>query len=426
MPGEPQPPEEISKTTQPDKRHELPLGAASREQVRPAERPTSLVSEKREEEARTTAKETAETRNKLTQLSESHADTSSQHPSTPDPKKRLEEFEAFQEQLKTKREELLGPEIPSFGDKYIWDHISPDTKIGSMLWAARKGSKNFTRLLPDMIQRIGSLGKKESLKEESVKMTVVDRNDFITDKRYSEFFDFEKNPQNKEPLENFLKREISAEVGAANFLMTEGLTVAQYHSFVRQFGHSPFAFWSDDRGENAGRISIDNVLPQDGKHPLADLQPGDPDYESEKALYQPVFPGLTRLPYIGKWRMSRTHSVAFAVKNAEGKDVLLLPAHMDARNAVVFWRDLVDKLTGKKQEGRGALAYHQMHTGQKNYVGTGLYDLGIKNFLRLSREHQGSVGQLQIDGEDKLQTTGTIVGDDRVTWQINDLVKGKM
>ncbi len=150
--------------------------------------------------------------------------------------------------------------------------------------------------------------------------------------------------------------------------------------------------------------------------------------EQEKALWQPVFPKLASLPILGKigpgkWRMSRTHSVIYGVKNQEGKDVLLLPVHMDARNAVVFVRDLVDKVRGKKREGRAALDYHQMHTGQEKYVGTGLYDLGIKNMLRLFEEHRDRVGGLQVVGREKLETTGTIVGDDRITWQINDMVK---
>lgn len=361
------------------------------------------------EEQMAAEKENGETRDRLSGFVESGSASRHTHLSPIDPHERLVSFEAFKKQFQQKSHELLGSPTP----ESWWSRFTTKNPLG-------KGLLNITRMLPDMIQRIQSLGKATALKEARVVATVVNREEFINDPAYRELFTV---PENKQVLENFLTRELGAEVNATRFLLLEGITAAQLHAWVRQLGYSPFAFLSDDRGENAGRASIDNDWPADDRHPLLETPLSESEMRTEKALWQPVFPKLRWLPGIGKWRESRTHFVLSKVKTPDGKEVLLVPVHMDARNAVVAFRDLLDKVIGKKREGRAALDYHRIHTGQKNYVGTGLYDLGIKNLLRLFEEHQQLIGSLRINGREKVQTTGTIVGDDKITWQINDLVK---
>jgi len=188
-------------------------------------------------------------------------------------------------------------------------------------------------------------------------------------------------------------------------------------------GYNPWAFFSDPRGENAGRVAIGNELLEDGRHPLADIQRSHPDYEREMALWQAVFPKLGRIPGVKDWRMSRTHGVVYALKDEEGKTVLMFPVHIDPKSPIASVRDVF----GKKKGERWALAYHQIAgEGRKaKYVGTGLYDLGSKNFIRLLKKanENGLFANLVVEGADKLKTTNTIVGDDRITWQIAEKVR---
>jgi hypothetical protein len=122
--------------------------------------------------------------------------------------------------------------------------------------------------------------------------------------------------------------------------------------------------------------------------------------------------------------MSRTHGVVYGLKDEQEKDVLMFPVHIDPKSPIATVRDVF----GKMKDEKWALAYHQIareeETRKTEYVGTGLYDLGCKNFIRLLKQanENGLFANLIIDGTDKLKTTGTIVGDDRITWRIAEKV----
>lgn len=217
-----------------------------------------------------------------------------------------------------------------------------------------------------------------------------------------------------------MEMELYKEVNCERFLMLEGLTPAQFHCLIRKMGYNPWAIFSDPRGENAGRVVIGNALLADGRHPLADIERDHPDYDKEMALWPPVFPKLGHIPWVRGWSMSRTHGVVYGVKDEQEKDVLMFPVHIDPKSPIALVRDVWEKKKGE----RWVLAYHQIareeEARRSAYIGTGLYDLGCKNFIRLLKRanENGLFANLIIDGADTLKTTGTIVGDDWITWKI--------
>lgn len=263
----------------------------------------------------------------------------------------------------------------------------------------------------------------QAIKQATVRVNILERDAFITDPTLRPLFEI---AENKQPLQALMEQELYKEVNCERFLMLKGLTPTQFHVLVREMGYNPWAFFSDRRGENAGRVVIGNYPLADGRHPLlVNIEPGQPDYDEEMAFWQPVFPGMEHIPWIRGWRMSRTHGVVYGLRDEKGESVLMFPVHIDPKGPIAIVRDVF----GRKKGERGALAYHQIaglgEARGSNYVGTGLYDLGSKNFLRLLQRAQeaGLFANLVIDGADRLQTTNTIVGDDRITWQIVEKVQ---
>ena len=274
-----------------------------------------------------------------------------------------------------------------------------------------KPLKNITRMGGDLLRSFQSISERPTLQNAEVEATILGRDEILANPQFQALLNI---PENKTELMNLCDRELFREVNCRNILMLEGLSPAQFHLLAKRMGGSPKAFLSDDRGENSGRYSADNILPADGKHPFVEAD--DPDYKAEKELWEPVFPDSS-IPVIKNWRMSRTHSVVYAVKDAGGKDVLLMPIHVDPKNPVAAFRF-----------GQDALKYHQStgveEVGKAKYVGTGLYDLGIKYFarhLRLAKE-KGFIKEVNITGEDKLVTTNKITRDDQITNNINSIV----
>lgn len=312
---------------------------------------------------------------------------------------RLEDYNSQRTNYyETKRKEYFGEPEPE-----TWK-----TRISSRL----KPLRNITRMGGDLVRSFQSIGEKRTLPQALVTANVLSRSELHDDPEFQRLLSV---PENKKPLMDLLDREVFREVNCRNILVLKGLKPEQFHLLAKQMGDSPRAFLSDDRGENAGRYASDNVLPTNGKHPF--VSEDDPDYEPEKALWGPVFPGLKNIPVVKDWMMSRAHSVTYAVKDPDGKDVLIMPVHVDPKNPVASFRF-----------GKEALKYHQTtgveQVGQAKYVGTGLYDLGIKYFLRklnMAKEH-GLIGGLKISGEEKLETTNKITKDDKITMMINEKV----
>jgi len=198
------------------------------------------------------------------------------------------------------------------------------------------------------------------------------------------------------------------EVNATHWLMVTGVSVEQLHAIVYNMGHNPTAKLSGDRGENAGRIAIDNY-PED-----MPIDASDPRYPNESQYWKQLFPNKLLPKAIQKWHVSRNHSVVYSVKDKEGKDVIMLPIHMDPKNWVVTIKELfTGKMFSKKKGEKSALDYHGLPQANKRYLGTGLYELGASQFIHMLRRKQpGAFGNLIVEGEEKLDTTKTISGDD--------------
>jgi len=278
-------------------------------------------------------------------------------------------------------------------------------------------SQNFTRMAGDFVQFWK--GRKESgeLPGVNVDVTVLNRQTVLADERFMSLLD---NPDNVPVMANLLNQEVFKEANCTSFLMVEGASVAQFQALMKEMGYNPRAFLSDNRGENAGRIAIDNEQSagdkQENKHPVT----GEPMTDTEARYWKHVVDkpswmpdGLwQRLP-MSKWSMSRTHGVMYDVKR-DGRDVLLLPIHVDPKNAVAVFAP-------KGAEEPSALVYHQMSAGETgDYLGTGLYDLADTYMIRLLQQARdaGKVGRVRVTGERALRTTGTISGDDEITWAI--------
>ncbi len=316
---------------------------------------------------------------------------------------RLADFEDCCRRYDEIKGELFGPSQPE-----TWrTRLARKTEPGELI----------SRIPGIVVSLTESRGEEKALKQATVRVCVLERDALVTDPAFKPLFEIEEN---KKPLQALMEQELYKEVNCEHILMLKGLTPAQFHVLIRKMGYNPWTFFSDPRGENAGRVAIGNTLLEDGRHPLVDMQPEHPDYEREMALWQPVFPELNHIPWVRRWRMSRTHGVVYGLKDAEENDILLFPVHIDPKSPAAILRDIF----GRKKGERSAFVYHglarERDTSKSAYVGTGLYDLGIKNFIRLLKQahERGLFANLDVEGEDMLKTTGTIVGDDRITWQI--------
>ncbi len=295
--------------------------------------------------------------------------------------------------------------------KAYFGEPKPETWLTSFA-SKIKPLRNITRMVGDFVLSFQSRSEKESLKLAVVNATILSRREILDNPKFQNLLQIEEN---NEHLMNLLDQEIFREVNCRTILMLEGLSPAQFHLLAKQMGDNPRAFLSDDRRENAGRFAADNKLPPDGKHPF--VPDDDPDSEAEKVLWGPVFPELKWIPIIKDWRMSRTHAVIYAVKDSEGNDILLLPVHVDPKTPVAALKF-----------GKDALKYHQStdigQLGNAKYVGTGLYDLGIKYFLKKlnGAKNQGLFADLNVTGVEKLTTTNKITRDDKITDYINGIV----
>ncbi|KPJ55444.1 hypothetical protein AMJ49_07145 [Parcubacteria bacterium DG_74_2] len=287
---------------------------------------------------------------------------------------------------------------------------------------------NFTRIIRDSIRHMNTRNSEleKGLKAARIKVKILNRKGLLKNKDFMALF---AKDSNKAALRNLLDKEIYREIDSNNFLMIEGLTIKQFHLLIEKLGHNPRVFLSDPRGERL-RFAIDNEPLKQGKHPflkqLQSLGKTNDEIKQELAFWQPVFFGfLGKLPGVKKWRMSRTHGLVYVVKKDE-KQVLLIPVHVDPKNAIVIFKELLGKIDTKKDGD--ALTYHQTAGGKgMDYVGTGLCDLGCAIFIKLLRKakHKNIITKIDIDGEDKLKTRYSIYGDDLITWEIVKIYKEK-
>ncbi|MFA5026095.1 MAG: hypothetical protein WC503_06330 [Candidatus Shapirobacteria bacterium] len=293
-----------------------------------------------------------------------------------------------------------------------------EKKVSRIRAWASKLSKNINRLSDD-IRRKNEIRRQirsgeMNLKEVNLRVEVMDRNALIEDPRMQELWKIEENCA---ILLNFTEKELYQEVNATHWIMLTGASVEQVQAIVEKMGHNPDAFFSDDRGENGGRLAIDNYLED------MPIDQSDPRYEEEKKYWEPLFDNKLLPESIKKWHMSRNHAVVYAVKNSKGESVLMLPIHIDPKNWVVSIKEVFNP---PKKGEKSALAYHNIAEGEKRYLGTGLYEAGVYQFIHLLKSKQpGLFGGLEVIGEEKLDTTRTISGDDQEAMVLERVFKDK-
>ena len=304
------------------------------------------------------------------------------------------------------------------------------TTVGQRLtgfWAkVWNSSANFRRAPGDWLRRIRLAVNKNiqtDLKKKTVTVDVLARRSLLDDPAFVALVEQAKAEGNTKALRSLqalLDREVFKEVNAEHVTMISGISGDELSSIALSSGNNPVAFLSEDRGENF-RIAIDNAL-ENGQQPFAAegaLNALTPEQKArELGFWQKLFPGARGIDPRKNWSVSRNHSVVYEV-TVGGKTYLFLPAHVDPKNAVAAFK----KTAPGEQD---ALKYHQMEAGtNKSYVGTGLYDLGQALIIHLldKAKEAGVVADVKVTGEEDLRTTGTITGDDAVTWIINDQVK---
>ncbi len=305
------------------------------------------------------------------------------------------DFRASRNRYLKEREQLFGS--------------SESTTVPKTIKVAAKITRNFTRWIEDRERRAQSRATPGELKLAHVTVRVATRDAFFEDPYFQNLLQGESN---RGVIQSMLDEEIYKEVNCTRWLAIEGLDTDELHLLMRMSGHNPTAFLSDDRRENAGRIVIDNAL-ENGRHPVIDAT--SPLYEKEVKYWRPVFPNAPKFLPVSGWMMSRTHSVVYSVKSADGREALLLPVHVDPKNAVAFFGEVFGK---KDTDERGALDYHSIEEVKGGeYVGTGLYELGCKYTIeQLKRmKERGYIRELSILDEDRLTTTGTVVGDEALS-----------
>lgn len=330
----------------------------------------------------------------------------------------LEEFVSSRKQYASRRGEMFGAD-PVHAETII-DKVKD--KIPLKVKKAWKGTKNITRWIEDLVARLGNRSSDAEVQKLSLKLDVLGRTDLLDDPAFQSLAQVDGN---REILLKLLDQEVFKEANLSHFVMVSGASVAQFHHLMRELGHKPTAFLSDDRGENGGRIVMDNMLEEGEKHPL--LSETDPRYQDEMKYWDKVFPGSPEWAFWSNYRMSRLHGTVYAVKDAQGNDVLLSPIHIDPKNAIVAVAEVL-RLRKKQKDEHHGLAYHDaMLDEETDYLGTGLYDLGCSVFIRQLERAQatGKFAELTVSGADRIRTSGTIIEDDARTWEIRRQVAEK-
>lgn len=322
----------------------------------------------------------------------------------------LEEYQLAKKQYITYRRKMFGTDT--------YDHINlldkVTAKLPLKLQKISKGSNNVTRWIHDLVKRIVNPSSDDEIKRLSLKVRVLRRIDLHKDPKFRILAARKKN---KHILRTLLDKEVFREANLSHFLMILGASAAQFHRLIRTMGHKATAFLSDDRGENGGRIVMEG-LTKDGKHPL--IPETHPRYKAEMNYWGKVFPHAPRWAPWSNYHMSRIHAVVYTVRDEKGNDVLLLPIHVDPKNAIVALAEFF-KLRKKGKDEHTALEYHDaMITSQDDYVGTGLYDLGCSLFIhQLQSAHSSGVfHSLTIEGSQLIRTSGTIIEDDARSWKM--------
>jgi hypothetical protein len=277
----------------------------------------------------------------------------------------------------------------------------------------KKASKNFARIPGDFLRLGKSNYKSQDISGVTVEMEIEDRLLVLRDASKNRI-----NKKNRKAYRNLAANEVATEINCRNVVRIKGLTLGEFYKFLSDSGCNIRPFFSEDKGENAGRWVMD-----DRKLPVLLQDTLDP--EKDKYYLERMFPHAPSwLPW-SQWTNSRTHGVIYDIsEDGEGKE-LVVPTHVDAENALVAIKEIV---TGKKRRRIGAIEYHRMPEEQgEAYVGSGLGELGCLLLVGIFQKAAADkiIKAVNVVGLDKLSTSGSIAKDDEFMWELYRLVKGR-
>ncbi len=297
--------------------------------------------------------------------------------------------------------------------KYWKDFFGEEMpKIRKGWWGMiKRGSRNLTRIPEDFLRMRRTNFKNQETENSVVELSVEDRRIVIKDAVRGMVGD-----KNAKTYRSLAIEAVATEVNCRNIIRIKGLKLGQFYKILWRLGVNIRPFFSEDKGENAGRWVMDN-------YDLPNIYPGIVDESRDEYYLQKMFPKAPSWTFWGKWTNSRTHGVVFEINtNAEQPD-LLIPVHIDAENAFVAIRELI---TGKKRREISAVEYHRMPEQQGSmYVGSGLSEIGCLVLIGLMRKakEKGIIKDVKVKGKEKLVTTGSISGDDELMWKVTELIR---
>ncbi len=313
------------------------------------------------------------------------------------PKDWRDEFAAASKRYRSEWANIFGDEPPVFRK--------------NLLGMIRRASKNFMRIPSDIV-RIKRNRHQEKQQDGDVKIVIEDRELVLRDAKRGKI-----NERSRHVYQALALNELATEVNCRNVMRITGLGLGCFYNILTSFDCNIRPFFSEHKGENGGRWVRDNWN-------LSEIVgAGILDEEADHYYLDKMFPRVPMwLPW-GRWTNSRTHGVIYEIKNADGSTELIVPAHIDAENALVAIQEMI---TGKKRREIAAIEYHRMPEEQgEAYVGSGLGELGcvvLAGIMKRAAE-KGKIRSLEISGMEKLSTSGSIARDNEFMWDLHRLVR---
>ena len=297
-------------------------------------------------------------------------------------------------------------------DKQVENGVIPKPAIGSSAtMKVRSIGRNVSKIAGKLVERVGDIfNRKEvlELKELTPIISIISRNEYLTNPKYLEKYMTSSDNKTKDSLATFTQQEIMWERKMDHLMIVDGLSLKQLHCLFRQMNGNPWAFLSGDRGQNGGDI-VHDLQPEEM---LVDAK----DFPEESKYWKKLFS-------VGPFCFARYHALAEEVGSENGTKSIILTAHVDPKNWVVGIKDFIDKATGKIPENEhGVVKYHALPTDGKSHIGTGLPEMGVLltiNMLIKAVEN-GIIKNVEYDPKKlkELKTTSSIVEDDKLTWEM--------
>lgn len=216
---------------------------------------------------------------------------------------------------------------------------------------------------------------------------------------------------NLKTLREIFTKEVYGEIPCTHVVMIQGLEGRLLRAFLRLIGFNTNTILSDPRGE-AHAVSLN--LGHEMQNPFL----GEGSTEDENTFWRRIFPQS----YLLAWSWARLHSLVYELETPDGEPVFILPIHIDPKNGVAA---IAETIFQKQCPGEKALHYHQtFQEGSENYVGTGLYTLGVLYLIRILEEFSFLFGSITLNVPEDIDsyTRHSILGDDETRRRIEKIL----